>query len=397
MDFKHFTILFFLFCCISFEGWSQNGTKRAKLISSFSFRQLNGGIVVVKARLDDHTDTLNFILDTGSGGISIDSATATRYSLPITESDRKVRGIGGIKPLRFYKNATLHLPGVEVNALDFHINDYELLSEVYGFHVDGIIGYSFLRRYIVAIDYDQNLISVYEPGLFVYPKKGREIPASFTTIPVVEQTVSDERILQSSMFFDIGAGLCVLFSEQFVQDSFFLNTKRKMVYTQVEGIAGKINMRYTTLRKIRLGSFRFRKVPLHIYEDDVNVFNYPSVSGLIGNDLLRRFNQVLNYPDQVIHLTPNSHFREPFDYSYTGMNYYFIGGKVVVTDIHQGSPAEKAGFLPGDILIGADNVFTNDIQQYKSILQNTGVKVKVLVMRNDKLIQLTLKVASILR
>lgn len=352
---------------------------------------------MVKARLDDHTDTLNFILDTGSGGISIDSATAKQYSLPITESDRKVRGIGGIKPLRFYKNGTLHLPGVEVNALDFHINDYELLSEVYGFHVDGIIGYSFLRRYIVAIDYDQNLISVYEPGLFVYPKKGREIPASFTTIPVVEQTVSDERILQSSMFFDIGAGLCVLFSEQFVQDSFFLNTKRKMVYTQVEGIAGKINMRYTTLRKIRLGPFRFRKVPLHIYEDDVNVFNYPSVSGLIGNDLLRRFNQVLNYPDQVIHLTPNSHFREPFDYSYTGMNYYFIGGKVVVTDIHQGSPAEKAGFLPGDILIGADNIFTNDIQQYKSILQNTGVKVKVLVMRNDKLMQLTLKVASILR
>jgi hypothetical protein len=284
-----------------------------------------------------------------------------------------------------------------VNALDFHINDYELLSEVYGFHVDGIIGYSFLRRYIVGIDYDQNLISVYEPGLFVYPKSGSKIPATFTTIPVIEQTITDERILNARMFFDIGAGLCVLFSEQFVQDSLFLNPNRKTVYTQVEGIAGKISMRYTTIRKIRLGPFRFRKVPLHIYEDDVNVFNYPAVNGLVGNDLMRRFNQVINYPDQMIYLTPNSHYREPFDYSYTGMNYYFIGGKVVVTDIHQGSPAEKAGFLPGDVLIGIDHHFTNDIQQYKALLQHAGEKLKVLVLRKDQLVQLTLKVASVLR
>jgi len=74
--------------CFSFEGIAQNGSKRAKLISSFSFRQLNGGIVVVKARLDNNADTLHFILDTGSGGISIDSATASRYALPLTESDR---------------------------------------------------------------------------------------------------------------------------------------------------------------------------------------------------------------------------------------------------------------------------------------------------------------------
>jgi len=397
MGFRYGIIFICFVFCFSVQALAQNGSKRAKLISSFSFRQLNGGIVVVKARLDDHTDTLQFILDTGSGGISIDSATASHYALPLTESDRVVKGIGGVRPLRFYKNGTLHLPGVEVNALDFHINDYELLSEVYGFHVDGIIGYSFLRRYIVGIDYDQNLISVYEPGLFVYPKSGSKIPATFTTIPVIEQTVTDEKIISARMFFDIGAGLCMLFSEQFVQDSLFMSPKTKTVYTQVEGIAGKISMRYTTIRKIRIGPFRFRKVPLHIYEDDVNVFNYPSVNGLVGNDLLRRFNQVINYPDQVIHLTPNSHYREPFDYSYTGMNYYFIGGKVVVTDIHQGSPAEKAGFLPGDVLIGIDNYFTNDIQQYKALLQNAGAKLKVLVLRKDQLVQLTLKVASVLR
>jgi len=381
-------------------GWQpviaqESSAPEAKLAAAFSFRQLNGGVVVVKARLDDFSDTLQFILDTGSGGISLDSGTAHRYKLPLEDSRLSVKGIGGTKPLRFYKAGTLHFPGLEVSALDFHINDYELLSEVYGFHVDGIIGFSFLRRYIVSVDYDQNKIYVYEPGPFSYPKKGCFLKTSIPSIPVTTQAVMDSRRVDARLFFDIGAGLCLLFSEQFERDSLLLEAPKKIVRTQVEGIAGKITMRFTTLRRLRIENFRFRQVPLHLYEDDVNVLNYPSVVGLIGNDLLRRFNQVINYPAQTIHLTPNTHFTEPFDYSYTGMNYYFIDGKVTVTDIQAESPASKAGFLPGDILLGVDNRFSNDIQEYKSMLQQAGARLRVLIWRNGQLLQLKLKVGSI--
>ena len=47
----------------------------AKLLTKFPFVLLNGGIVVLKARVDNATDSLNFILDTGSGGISLDTTT----------------------------------------------------------------------------------------------------------------------------------------------------------------------------------------------------------------------------------------------------------------------------------------------------------------------------------
>ena len=44
--------------------------------------------------------------------------------------------------------------GLTIDSLDFHVNDYDILSSVYGDRIDGIIGYSFFSRYIVKIDYD---------------------------------------------------------------------------------------------------------------------------------------------------------------------------------------------------------------------------------------------------
>ena len=237
----------------------------ATLLTRFHYLQLNGGIVVLKAQLDQFKDTLNFILDTGSGGISLDTLTAAYYKLPMEPSQRTVRGIGGVKQLSFYKKGTLHFPGLEVDNLDFHINDYQILSEVYGIRVDGIIGFSFLRRYIVGLDYNTNEISVYSPGKFNYPRGGLFLYPKFATIPVTEHELTDARSLLSRLYFDTGAGLCLMVSEQFAKDSALLGPHKKIVSTQVEGIAGKISMKLSTIKRMKIGPYRFRKVPVHIY------------------------------------------------------------------------------------------------------------------------------------
>ncbi len=369
----------------------------AKLLTSFKFEQLTGGIVILHATLNGFKDTLNFILDTGSGGISLDTLTASYYKLPMEASDRTIRGIGGIKPLHFYKGGTLHFPGLDVEKLDFHINDYEILSEVYGMRVDGIIGYSFLRRFIVAIDNNTQIISIYTPGKYRYPKSGTFLNPVFATIPITRHEVIDENSYLLNFYFDTGAGMCLLISDRFTNDSVFISKKKKIVDTQVEGLLGKINMRLTTLKRVKVGPYKFSKVPLHIYYDSLNILGYPAISGLIGSDLLRRFNMVINYPEKIIHLTPNTHLRDPFDYSYTGMNFYFVDGRVLITEVQQGSPAEKAGIVPGDIIFGVESNFSNNIQQYKAMLQNAGEKVRILLLRNNQPKMIELKIGSILK
>jgi len=368
----------------------------AKLLSTFPFRQFTGGVVLLKARFAEYPDSLNFILDTGSGGISLDSTTCERLKIKSSPSDRTIRGIAGIRTVRFVYNQKLHLPNLDVDSLNFHVNDYEILTAAYGEQIDGIIGFSFLSRYIVKIDYDSSKIHVYSKGSMKYPRGGFLLRPILSTLPIQVARIHDEKEINSRFYFDTGAGLCLLLSSDFVDDSSLLSKKKKPVLTQGEGLGGKMEMKLTTVRDFKLGPYRFKKVPTYIFDDNYNVTAYPYLGGLIGNDILRRFNVIINYDHRDIYLQPNTHFRDPFDYSYTGLGIYKIDGEVRVIDIMPGSPAEKAGFIPGDIIMAMNNNFSKNVQTYKNLMQNVGEKIKVLVLRENGPIILTLKVKSIL-
>jgi len=393
-------ILLILLVTLSFPCFAQAQEEfvqpPAKLLTSFPFRQFSGGVILVKALINDNKDSLNFILDTGSGGISLDSQTVSQLKIPFQPSDKTIRGIAGIRKVNFAYNNTLQLPGLRVDSLNFHINDYDILTSVYGEHIDGIIGYSFFNRYIVKINYDSSLIYVYSKGSLKYPKGGYLLKPLLVNLLIQTARISDAEERMARFYFDTGAGLCLLLSADFVEDSSLFSPKRKKVLTQVEGLGGKKQMQLTTVRSFRLGPYRFKKVPAYVFEDEFNVTSYPYLGGLMGNDLLRRFNVIINYDKRDVYITPNSHYRDFFDYSYTGLNFYVINNEIVVTDVMKGSPAEKAGFLPDDVIMAVNNNFSKNIQVYKTALQNTGEKIRILVYRSGQPLLLTLKVKSIL-
>lgn len=367
----------------------------ARFITKVPFFQLSGGIIIIKAQFDQFTDSLNFVLDTGSGGISLDSTTAEKLKIQTQQSEKTIRGIAGVKKVSFAYNHTLSMPGIEVKQLDFHINNYDLLTSVYGVKIDGIIGYSFLRRYIVHLDFDKRIMEVYAPGRYKYPRGGQLLRPNFSTLPLMQASIQDSKTFLNRFIFDTGAGLCFLLSRDYVEDSSVFKSKRKFFLTQAEGLGGKKQMEIAVMKSIKIGNYKFKKVPVHIFEDDYNVTNYPTLGGLIGNDLLRRFNIILNYPDQSIHLKPNNHFNDPFDYSYTGLGIYLIDGQIKVVDIIEGSPGQKAGFKIDDIIFSIENNASNNIQAYKNLFQNSIGKIKVIVLRNSVPVLLNIQVKDI--
>jgi C-terminal processing protease CtpA/Prc len=118
---------------------------------------------------------------------------------------------------------------------------------------------------------------------------------------------------------------------------------------------------------------------------------------LIGNDLLRRFNLILNYSRSEIYLVPNGDFYQPFDYSYSGVTIALVSGKIVVTDVMKDSPGNKAGFREGDVVLEVNGDQRQDMQVYQSLLRTIGPRVRVLVRREEgEVAELSLKVKSIL-
>ncbi len=390
-------VLNFLLLSVSAQAQEQFSEPPARKITTVPLRTLSGGVVLLKATVNNYPDSLNFILDTGSGGISLDSTTCIEFNIPLEPSDKTIRGIGGIRNVKFLNNATLHLPGLDVDSLNFHVNDYEILTSVYGIKIDGIIGYSFLNRYIVKLNYDTMQMEVLTPGEIKYPKGGHLLRPLLTAIPILTMNFRDKEKSQNRFYFDTGAGLSFLLSEDYIRDSSILSNKKKEpLVTQAEGLGGKMTMRLTTIKEVRVGPYKFKNVPTFLFDDEYNVTSYPFLGGLLGNDLLRRFNVTLNYRKREIHIIPNKAYAEPFDYAYTGLGVYFIDGKVVVEDVVEGSPGKEGGFLPGDVILGINNNFSNNIQVYKSMMQNLGDKLKFIILRNGSPEVLYLKPKSIL-
>jgi hypothetical protein len=393
---KKISVLFCLLCLAKLSIGQEEFVEQSRLLTRFRFVQFTGGVILLKAQFGSFPDSLNFILDTGSGGISLDSTRVVDFGLTPEPSNKSIRGIAGIRKVSFINNEVLRLPHLTIDSLNFHVNNYQILTNVYGERIDGIIGYSVISRYIIKLNFDSSMVEFWSKGNLKYPRGGYLLKPFISTLPVQTVRVRDERTINARFLYDIGAGMNMIFSTDFINDSSLLSKKRKLFAKEAEGLGGKIDMAITVIKEVKLGPYRFRNVPVYIFDDVYNATSYPYLGGLIGNDLLRRFNVIMNYDKRDIHLLPNSHYNDPFDYAYTGIELYYVDGKVLIGDVAEKSPGEKAGLKEGDVVIAIDKNFSQNLQAYKYTLQSLKGRVKIIVSRNDELIEVELKVKSIL-
>ena len=110
-------------------------------------------------------------------------------------------GIGGIRQLRYVNNKSLVIGNMQVDSLNFHVSDYDILSSVYGDRIDGIIGYSFFSRYIVKIDYDSSQMYVYTKGNIKYPQGWIHVKAGIVNLPVQGATLRDSTGSECPLLF----------------------------------------------------------------------------------------------------------------------------------------------------------------------------------------------------
>ena len=94
-------------------------------------------------------------------------------------------------------------------------------------------------------------------------------------------------------------------------------------------------------------------------------------------------------------MLPNSHFRDEFDYSYTGMNMFYVDGKIITDDVIKGSPAFNSGLKQGDVIIAVNTNFSNDIVTYKNLMQVVGEKITLIVSRDGAPLVLSFRVGRI--
>ena len=100
-----------------------------------------------------------FALDTGSSMTSISPELVTRLGMSTTAASGPGLGAGGALEVSFARASSLAVGSTAVADVDVAVPSFfPMLSQAAGARLDGALGYNFLRRFRVTLDYPESAV-----------------------------------------------------------------------------------------------------------------------------------------------------------------------------------------------------------------------------------------------
>lgn len=244
-----------------------------------------------------------FVLDSGSSRILLDRSLAAALGLKM-EGASSIQGAGaGRIPIQSVRDVDVRVPGIdstyaEISTIDLKGSSQELVRSV-----DGILGYDFLLRFVVTVDYEHSTVTVQAPETFVPPSQAQTIPITFQgkwPIAKAELLLSNDVVLQDHFLVDSG-------SSDAVDHPAVKSMESKRQTTTGVGLGTAGSGYQGVLWGFRWGGLTWHDVPTACCGAT------EETSPLIGGEILRRFTVIFDYPHSRILLRPNGNFNSHFN------------------------------------------------------------------------------------
>ncbi len=265
--------------------------------------ELTKGVTFFQIHVKGSSRTLWFSLDSGAGTAYMDAEVAKSLGLQ-TVGSGTVRGAGsGDVPVEYVDAVTFEFPGLESAAHRINVTDFKPLDEEFGRTEDGFLGYDFLRRYVVVLDYAAQKMTVYDPSNFKYTGSGAVFPVHFRhRWPYITGTIKVKGLDAQSGEFLVDSG-----SGDAVDHPAILKSTGPLRRIQTgvglgtpgQGALGRAEY-------VELGRYRLQGPITSCCSTN------PDDQIKIGGEVLRRFTVIFDYPNERIILESNRNFREPF-------------------------------------------------------------------------------------
>ena len=326
-------------------------------------------LIIVKVVLNN-TLPLKFIVDTGVRTSILTDKTFSdilniSYSRKIT-----IPGAGGEKLVDAYiaPNIRLDIEGVVGNGHAILVLEEDLLElkNFLGKNVQGILGFELFSRFIVEINYQNRIMTLYEPDAFAKRKMdGRK---KYLTLPItVEDTkpycyadiiYENGKRFKGKFMVDTGATHAILLD---VNSSEEIDIPEPNIESHLgRGLAGDISGKIARLKQVDFDQFHFDDVVCTFPEKEFYLQGYDKVyrNGTLGGEILTRFRVIFNFIDGYIYLKKNRRYRDSFDYNMSGVivkaeGLYLNSFKIL--EIRRNSAAERADVKAGDVILRINN------------------------------------------
>ncbi|HJR08823.1 MAG TPA: aspartyl protease family protein [Pyrinomonadaceae bacterium] len=409
LNIKNLTRLFklFMFALLVFQTFSfgnaQESNKSAspadlQFVSGLSVSRMPferaGNFIHLRARVND-SEPLWFLLDTG--------ATASYFDV----ERAKALGLGQND---FVKGVSLDFPGVKLVNQKFL--PQRLGFGVYNGHaVDGLLGYDFISRFVIEIDYVNNTVSLHEPNSYNYSSSGEVVPLDLLAddsggkVPLVRVKITQQgrSTVEGKFIADTAVRSALSFNTPFVDANNLLQSARQTIQVPLGGGAMVRESKQSIGRvpNVQLGRFRFKKNVAIFFQDKQGVVASPEFDGVIGAEILRRFKVIFDYSRQRMILESNRYISDPEEYDMSGI-LLIAEGKDFKTfkvgRIIEHSPAEAAGLREGDVITAIDRkpISTLVLEQVRQMFKQNGRSYRLMINRDGQMVQTKIKLRRLI-
>ena len=353
--------------------------------------------IVVDDRLEGMIP-LKFIFDTGAENTilfhkKLGDALGMQYDLriPIYGADLNTGMFALVT-----RSVDIEVAGMDPYSLDMLVleEEYFDLSEIVGQPIHGILGGNFFRNTVVRIDYNKRRRTFYNHETFEI--QGRKFQSASITIrnnkPYIDLpcVLLDRTELKLTLLIDTGAGLPLMLHNNThpglkLPENTILGQLGLGLGGYVLGYIGRIQSLQLIDTKFDYVITSFQDLSIISMEDYKRYRN-----GLIGNQMLSRFEVIIDYIDENLYLNPKSRIRRKFKMDLSGLVVFAHGpglDQFIVQDIIEGSPAEEAGLREGDNILRLQglSVSSYTLDKVTRVLQKkAGKKIRIVVERDDE-------------
>lgn len=357
------------------------------------FRLLNNHIYVM-ASIDGKPE-VPFVFDTGATDI-LDEAAAKQLGVAV-EGALPGGGFGDqIASFGFAKVKSVSLGGLMLPDQVFGTQAGSSgWIAVEGADSAGLLGYEFVKRAVLSIDYAGRRLTFTRQEAFHPPKDVAAIPFTFDAhIPMVAGTLDGHA---GEFEIDTGSRGALTVMHPFAMANGLIDKMHATRRVTVGyGVGGPSRALLARAGELTLGSTKIAAPVAEFVTDSAGAAASTHTAGNIGGDLLKRFTVTLDYMHQRMWLQPNplAAEREVFDRSGVWIARARDGG-IEVVDVANDSAAAKTGLSAGEEILAvngkaAKEVALYDLREQFKGATGTPFKLKVKGKQGERDVTLTL-------
>jgi hypothetical protein len=237
-----------------------------------------------------------FILDSGSSTNVIHQPIARQLNLPVVGT-LPARGLAGFENADLVRTDSIAIGWLTLYNQVAGSLDLAMLERAGNENEDfgGILGYDFLSRFPIMIDYQDTTLTVFNPDRFTPPEGGTEVPFHLTMlVPTIRCELNG---VPGDFIVDLGNAFGLIVHQQFARRH---KLEKKLddvtaIPGRYSGIGGGVGGKTAFAATFRMGEVLLQSLRVILPDSSSGIAGSEQIAGNIGNLILENFKVLFDY------------------------------------------------------------------------------------------------------